>query len=127
MSFGGGMYVVYHPDRRHGDPLVDDSLQWIQVVRQINDAASPGSIVDNIWRANPYYVYGGLTSINGAKVFNFHDVPQGTIQGTAPLDVLFAAEVFLAQDTGIKDAAGKAVVKVFGGLKHGWHVRELKE
>jgi hypothetical protein len=48
-------------------------------------------------------------------VFNFHDVPQCTIQGTAPLDVLFAAEVFLAQDTGIKDAAGKAVVKVCGG------------
>jgi len=126
-SFGGGMYVVYHPDRRHGDPSADDSLQWIQVVRQVNDAVPLSSIVDNIGRANPYYVYGGLTSINGAKVFNFHDVPQATIEGTAPLDVLFVAEVFLAQETGIKDAAGKAIIKVFGGLKHGWQVRELKQ
>ena len=52
MSFGGDMYVVYHPDRRRGDPLADDSPHWIQVVRQVNDAVSPGSIVDNIWRAN---------------------------------------------------------------------------
>lgn len=125
MGFGGGIYVVYHPDRRRGGPLADDSLQWIQVVRQVGDGVPPGSIVDNIGRANPYYVYGGLTSINGAKVFNFHDVPQGTVQGAVPLDVLFVAEVFLAQETGIKDAAGKEIVKVFGGLKYGWQVREL--
>ena len=29
----------------------------------------------------------------------------------------FLAEIFLAQDTGIKDAAGKDIVNVFGGLK----------
>jgi hypothetical protein len=124
-SFGGGVYVVYHPDRRSGAPAVDDSLQWIQVVRQVGDGVPPGGIVDNIGRANPYYVYGGLTSINGAKVFNFHDVPRGKVQGAVPLDVLFVAEVFLAQETGIKDAAGKEIVKVFGGLKYGWQVREL--
>jgi hypothetical protein len=124
-SFGGGVYVVYHPDLRSCDPAADDSLQWIQVVRQVGDGVPPGSIVDNIGRANPYYVYGGLTSINGAKVFNFHDVPQGTVQGAVPLDILFVAEVFLAQETGIKDAAGKEIVKVFGGLKYGWQVREL--
>jgi hypothetical protein len=125
VSFGGGPYVVYHPDRRRGDPEADDSLQWIQVVRQISDAAPPGSIVDNIGRANPYYVYGGLTSINGAKAFTFHDIPQGAAEGSLKLDDTFRAEVFLAQETGIRDAAGKVVVKIFGGFKHGWQVREL--
>jgi hypothetical protein len=125
MSFGGGLYVAYHRDRRRGDPPAADSLQWIQVVRQVNEAIPPGSIVDNIGRANPYYVYGGLTSINGAKAFNFHDVPQGRAEGKLKLDDLFVAEAFLAQDTGTRDAAGKAVVKIFGGLKYGWQVREL--
>jgi hypothetical protein len=125
-GFGGGPYVVYRPDRRRGDPEADDSLQWIQVARQVGSGAPPGSIVDNMGRANPYYVYGGLTSVNGAKVFNFHDVPQGEVQGSVELDVTFMAEVFLAQETGARDAAGKAIVKVFGGFKHGWQVRELK-
>jgi hypothetical protein len=126
VSFGGGPYVVYRPDRHRGDPEVDDSLQWIQVVRQVSEAAPPGSIVDNIGRANPYYAYGGLTSINGAKAFTFHDVPQGEADGNLKLDDLFMAEVFLAQETGIRDPAGKVVVKIFGGFKHGWQVRELK-
>lgn len=126
MAFGGGPYVVYRPDLRRGDPAADDSLQWIQVVRQIGPGGPPDSVVDNIGRANPYYVYGGLTSVNGAKVFNFHDVPQGNVQADVKLDVTFLAEVFLAQETGTMNAAGKAVVKVFGGLRHGWQVRELE-
>jgi hypothetical protein len=30
-GFGGGVYVVYEPDTRHGDPGIHDTLQWIQV------------------------------------------------------------------------------------------------
>src|SRR5215510_7854469 len=43
-------------------------------------------------------------------------------RGNATLSDHFLAEIFLAQDTGIKDAAGKDIVNVFGGLKHGWQV-----
>jgi len=35
------------------------------------------------------------------------------------------AEAFLAQDTGIKDAAGKGIVKIFAGVKWGWQVRSV--
>jgi hypothetical protein len=37
------------------------------------------------------------------------------------------AEAFLVQDTGTKDAARKAVVHVFGGLKWGWQVKLLQD
>ena len=36
------------------------------------------------------------------------------------------AEIFLAQDTGTKDAAGKDVVNIFGGIKWGWQVHEVQ-
>lgn len=50
-------------------------------------------------------------------------MPQaGGAPGNATLSDHFLAEIFLAQDTGIKDAAGKDIVNVFGGLKHGWQV-----
>lgn len=32
----------------------------------------------------------------------------------------FIAEVFLAQDTGVKDRAGKDIVTISGGVKWGW-------
>jgi hypothetical protein len=36
------------------------------------------------------------------------------------------AEVFLVQDTGTRDAAGKGVIKVFGGVKWGWQAQEVR-
>jgi hypothetical protein len=120
-GFGAGLYVVYDPDLRRGDPAIHETLQWIQVVRQLDT-----SVVDNMWRANPYYLYGGRTSIYGNKTFNFHDVPQGGAQGNFTLDEQFLAETFLAQDTGIKDAAGKAIITIFGGIKWGWQVQEVR-
>jgi len=38
---------------------------------------------------------------------------------------VFRAGVFLAQDTGINDAAGKAIVNIFGGVKWDWQMRSL--
>jgi hypothetical protein len=120
-GFGGGLYVVYDPDLRRGDPAIHDNLQWIQVVRRID-----GSFIDNIWRANPWYVYGGLTSIYGNEAFTFHDVPQAGALGNFTLNDQFLAEVFLVRDTGIKDAAGKEVIDIFGGVKWGWQVQEVQ-
>lgn len=76
IRFGAGLYVVYEPDVRRGDPPVRDTLQWIQVVRLQAGEMNPPPSVDNLWRPNPYYGYGELTSIHGTRVFNFHDIPQ---------------------------------------------------
>ena len=38
---------------------------------------------------------------------------------------VFRAEVFLAQDTGIKNAAGKDIINIFGGVEWGWQIHSL--
>jgi hypothetical protein len=74
--------------------------------------------VDNELRANPFYVSGGLTSINGNQVVTFDDTPQKGVdsKGNTVLSDRFMSEVFLVQDTGTRDAAGKDIVNVFGGI-----------
>jgi hypothetical protein len=57
---------------------------------------------------------------------NFHDIPQTSIAGGGAVDDQFMAEVFLVQDTGTRDAAGKGVIKVFGGVKWGWQAQEVR-
>jgi hypothetical protein len=127
--FGGGLYVVYEPDLSQGEPHVHDSMRWIQVVTVQGEPALP-PMVDNYGRPNPYYVSGGLTSIHGKEVFNFHDISQLGAQvapaATQSLNVQFIGETFLARDTGVKDAAGKAIVDIFGGMKWGWRAYELQ-
>jgi hypothetical protein len=125
--FGGGLYVEYEPDIGRGDPLIHDSLDWIHVVTVQGDP-NIAPMVDNYNRPNPYYVSGGLTSIYGKEVLSFHDISQLGVQvvpGAPSLNTRFMAETFLAQDTGVKDAAGKVVVNIFGGIKWGWEAREL--
>ncbi|MFF5205905.1 hypothetical protein [Streptosporangium sp. NPDC000396] len=128
LSYGADLYVVYDPDLRRGDPAVHDTLRWIQVVRRFGPAGLPESYVDNAGRPNPFYVYGGRTSVYGQRVFNFDyaNTPD-RLQGppgddSALAGVRFMAEAFLAQDTGVKNAAGKDVVNIFGGVKYGWQV-----
>lgn len=113
-GFGADLYVVYKP----GLP-VDGNLQWIQVVNQAGTRE-----VDNLWRANPWYAYGGLVSINGDEVVNFRDAPQIGVGGNIKIDVRFIAETFLAQDTGKKDADGRAIVNILGGFSWGWQARQ---
>ncbi|MFJ4618950.1 hypothetical protein [Streptomyces sp. NPDC088812] len=123
-TFGGGVYVVYDPDVRRGDPGVHDTIRWIQVVRSTGFDTRP-SEVDNQYRANPFYMDGGLTSVDGTQVCNFHDEALFSLDGNFSLESEFTAEVFLARDTGDKDASGRGIVKIFGGLKWGWQVRPL--
>jgi len=57
---------------------------------------------------------------------SFYDNPhlsQGAASRLRP--VQFRAEVFLAQDTGTKNAAGKDIVNIFGGVKWGWQLHSL--
>ncbi|MDP9862816.1 MULTISPECIES: hypothetical protein [Streptosporangium] len=120
LSYGADLYVVCDPGLRQG---VHGTLRWIQVARRIGAAGSSESYVDNVGRPNPFYKYGGRTSIYGDQVFNF-------VYGIVPdmtsvlSDVQFMAEAFLVQDTGTTSATGKAVVNVFAGIKYGWQVQE---
>lgn len=130
--FGADLHVVYEPDLHAGDPAADDSIQWIQVVRRV-DPAGAAVEVDNAHRANPFYVFGGLTSINGTSVVNFQDTPQTGVQslvrpGEEPPGLgehVFLAETFLVRDTRRRTTAGKDIVEVYGGLKWGWRAHEL--
>lgn len=119
LACGADLHVVYDPDIRKGDPGVDDDLQWIHVVRSF------GPPLDNLWRPNPFFFFGGLTSIHGYEVCSFYQHPGfGGIGGPAS-DVEFMAEAFLVRDTGMKDSSGKAVIEIFGGIKFGWRAQEI--
>jgi hypothetical protein len=121
LSYGADLYLTYTPHA--GDPPVRGLMYWIQVINWPGGTGSPGSAVDNGGHANPFYgPAGGLTSINGNQVFSFYDISQDdAITGqAATVPDQFTAEVFLAQDTGVKDTAGKDIVNIFGGVKWGW-------
>jgi len=121
---GGGMYVVYEPDLRRGDPPLGDTLHWIQVVTSLGPLGRPPEVDAGL--SNPFYPYGGLTPINGTEVFNYFDMPQIGVDGVDLVDTQLLAETFLAQDTGRKDAAGREIVNIFGGIKFGWQVSEAQ-
>jgi hypothetical protein len=122
LDFGGEVYVVYDPGGSQAVPT-NKPLQWIQVA---NGTPQPGSYLDNSYRANPYYILGGLTSIYGSQVVNFTDASQKFVGPTAQdLTSRWTGEAFLVQDTGIKDAAGKEIVNVFGGFEWGWQVQRV--
>ena len=38
---------------------------------------------------------------------------------------VFRAEMFLAQDTGKRNAAGKDIINIFAGVKWGWQIHNL--
>jgi len=120
VSYGNDLYLVYQPGRQ--DHLPDDSgLQFIQVVWSRGESVVDGTT------GNPFYGSGsGLTSVDGYQRVSFYDNPhlsQGAASRLRP--VQFRAEVFLAQDTGTKNAAGKDIVNIFGGVKWGWQLHSL--
>lgn len=128
-GFGGDLYLAYRPGRgRH--PAIDDELQFIQVVSRNSAGAGSAlvSTVDNNMRANPFYGApgAGALSVNGNVSVSFYDRPGQGVASRAPVSLApWSAmfEVFLAQDTGMKDAAGKDIVNIFGGVKWGWQVQ----
>ncbi len=118
LSYGADLYLTYTPHA--GDPPVRGLMYWIQVINWPGGTGSASSTVDNGGHANPFYSpAGGLTSINGDQVFSFYDIPQDNLMTgqAATVPDQFTAEVFLAQDTGVKDAAGKDIVNIFGGVR----------
>ncbi|HKZ13166.1 MAG TPA: hypothetical protein VJL81_04900 [Solirubrobacterales bacterium] len=124
MQFGADLYLVYTPDPHNSDPPIDDRLQWIQVVRSAAQGMPTIRQVDNLWRANPFYLVGGDTSIDGRDVGSFFDAPESGGSGVDPTQS-FLSELFLAQDTGRRDRAGRAIVNLSAGVKWGWQVERL--
>jgi hypothetical protein len=121
VSYGADLYLTYTPG--WGDPPRHGLMYWIQVINWAGGTGSATSTVDNAGHANPFYgPAGGLTSIYGDQVFSFYDIPQDSAQTgqAATVPDQFTAEVFLAQDTGTKDTAGKDIVNIYGGVRWGW-------
>jgi hypothetical protein len=122
---GADLYVVYHPGRGPDHPAVSSDLQFIQVVYYQIGTGLGDNLVDTD-RANPFYGEGGgLTSIDGNQSVSFSDFVREGFGTTNLPPNLFVAETFLAQDTRTKDAAGKDIVHIFGGLKWGWQMRRV--
>jgi hypothetical protein len=128
VGFGGDLYLVYQPGcGRH--PAIDDELRFIQVTCRNSGGAGSAlvSAVDNNGRDNPFYGEGGgLISVKGNVSVSFYDRPMQAIASKVPVSLApwsFMAEVFLAQDTGVKDATGKDIVNLFGGVKWGWQIQ----
>jgi hypothetical protein len=121
MTYGNDLYLVYQPGRQPRLPL-DSDLQFIQVLW------SHGPSVVDSTTANPFYGSGsGLTSIYGKQSVSFYDNPAADHGASGHLPPsAFRAEVFLAQDTGTNDAAGKDIVNIFGGVKWGWQMHSLQ-
>jgi hypothetical protein len=127
VGVGGDVYLVYQPgpDRR---PPIDDQLRFIQVVCSSSGGAGSAlvSTVDNNERANPFYGEGGgVISLNGNVSLSFYDRPGHGMAGKGAVSLApwsWMAEVFLAQDTGVEDAAGKDIVNIFGGVTWGWQM-----
>jgi hypothetical protein len=117
--FGADLYVAHAPSSRRG------TVRWLQVSRSTGSLglpSDPAPRVDGMGPANPFYPTGGSTSVHGTRVGNLTYAIEAPV-GAPALDFQFAAEAFLACDTGTKDAAGREIVEVLCGVGYGWEVR----
>ncbi|MYS85159.1 hypothetical protein [Embleya scabrispora] len=140
--FGADLYVEYDPDPRSVGHHGDGTMRWLQISRSVGSLGGPprpggdpggsdsGPCMDGTGPGNPFYRFGGTTSVRGRRVGTFTygiRVPYLRLPDEGeppPLSFHFMAEAFLAQDTGAKGAAGREIVRIFGGVKYGWQLRE---
>ena len=59
------------------------------------------------------------------KIVNFSDFIHIATDATILPSNRLVAETFLVQDTGKKNASGKDVVDIFGGVKWGWQLQPV--
>jgi hypothetical protein len=125
-AYGADLYVVVRLPER----LLDRGWRWIQVVHWTGSAPAPNSYVDSMGRANPFFMTGGPTTINGKRVLNFANTISVPMMGGPGASVElptehFTAELFLVRDTRAKDVSGRDVIDVLAGLKYGWQLHRL--
>jgi hypothetical protein len=124
VAVGADLYAVYQPGAG-SHPAVNSDLQFIQVL-YYQIGKGPGDNQVDTGRANPFYGEGGgLTSIDGNQSVSFSDFIRQGFGGKNLPPLLLIAETFLVQDTRMKDAAGRDIVNIFGGIKWGWRLRGM--
>jgi hypothetical protein len=121
LQYGADLYVVYDGGEDPGQVL-----RFIQVANAPAVTGGADSFVDNGRRANPFATTGGPTSVNGHRVVNFYQAAITTpMEAETDLGASSVAEVFLVRDTGRRDAAGRDMITVLGGIRYGWTVRAV--
>ncbi|MGW6195518.1 hypothetical protein ACWF0M_05160 [Kribbella sp. NPDC055110] len=111
LSYGADLYVV----------TAGTNLRWIQLAKTDGEW-----FVDSMNRANPFYLFGGATSIYGTRVQNLAYGAAMTVSADRAVpNERFTAEAFLVQDTRRPDAAGKEIIHVFNGITYGWEVGDV--
>jgi hypothetical protein len=121
VTFGCDLFLVYEP--ASPDPPITADLRWIQV-----ENAGGRSATEFPQRANPYYFPGGLTSVYGRPACSYYGggvsgISSKPARAGAGFSSRFLAESFLVLDTRRKDAAGRGIIDVLGGVKWGWQVK----
>jgi hypothetical protein len=121
---GADLYVIYNSNSG-----ARGVLRWIQVVKASGSMVQSGRLspfVDNGGSANPFHQFGGYVSIYGNRVFNVNcGVVRPMLGNGTVVAGQFLAEIFLVQDTGDRDATGRDLVNVFGGIRYGWRIAEV--
>jgi hypothetical protein len=124
-KWGADLYAVYEPGKN--GPAINSDVNFIQVVYA--SAYLPRGygkrFVDNQYPKVPYAGEGaGLTSINGHRIVNYYDRVM-LFSGT-PQSNVFRAETFLVKDTGRRNAAGKRIVDIYGGIEWGFAFKTVE-
>lgn len=129
LVWGSDLYAIYEPGKT--GPAINSDLQFIQVYSTRYPAGGgAGSRVDAPG-PTPYYGEGaGLTSIDGHQIVNFYDPGPGVLFPVSPHGgvgpQVVRLETFLARDTGRRNAAGRKVVDIYGGIKWGFAFETVK-
>jgi hypothetical protein len=124
-KWGADLYAIYEPGKT--GPAIKSDVNFIQVVYA--SAYLPRGygkrFVDNQYPKVPYAGEGaGLTSINGHRIVNYYDRVM-LLSGT-PQSNVFRAETFLVKDTGRRNAAGKKIVDIYGGIEWGFAFKTVE-
>lgn len=125
------LYAIYEPGK--SGPALNSDLQFIQVISTRYPSGAAGSRVDvpGAYSQAPYSGQGaGLTTVNGHQIVNFYDPGPGVLRPVSPdggsgpqVDRL---ETFLAKDTGRRNAAGKKIVDIYGGIEWGFAFKTVE-
>jgi hypothetical protein len=121
IGYRADVYIVYHPGHTTRKLAINSELQFIQVIYSANNGTRPPTFVDSM--SPPFYGKGGgLTSIDRKQIVNFYDEIRLSTGSAAAPSATFKAETFLVQDTGKKNAAGKDIVNIYGGIEWGLEI-----
>ena len=123
VKWGADLYAIYEPGKT--GPAIKSDVNFIQVVYDTSVPPGHGNrFVDDQYPKVPYAGEGaGLTSINGHRIVNYYD---RVLHPVPPHSEIFRAETFLVKDTGRRNAAGKRIVDIYGGVKWGFAFKTVK-